>query len=259
MLPLASRLRQGLVRALYPRGSVRRVIRGPLRGSRFVVQPGMGGAFGLGVDSYGFAFFRSRVQPGDVIFDVGGNCGQLALLFSKLVGAPGKVVTFEPLPSNFEILLRNLRLNDCQNVDARPIAIGRNRDWLKFNFDPAYQMRGNLSGFSGASYEWSQSIEVDCDSLDNIASECGLAPNWLKIDVEGAGGEVVAGAERLIRECSPEIVFEMHATAEESPEFQCLKELRDRHGYALRMLDGTKLDHLTPEWGMPVWCSKTAI
>lgn len=256
-LPLARRVKQSLVRALYPRGSVRRVIRGPLRGARFVVQPGMGGAFGLGVDSYGFAFFRSRIRPGDVVFDVGGNCGQLALLFSMLIGPTGKVVTFEPLPSNHETLVRNLQLNHCDNVDARPIAVGRRRDRLKFDFDPDYRMRGNLAGFSGGDYQWSQSLEVDCDSLDNVTSECGLAPTWLKIDVEGAGGEVLAGAEQLIREHSPEIVFEMHATTEESPEFRCLKELRDRHGYSLRLLDGSSLDRLAPEWGMPVWCTKT--
>lgn len=249
-------MKQRLVRALYPRGSVRRVIRGPLKGARFVVQPGMGGAFGLGVDSYGFAFFQSRIHPGDVILDVGGNCGQLTLLFSKLAGSTGKVITFEPLPANCEMLVRNLRLNHCTNVDARQIAIGRRRERLKFNFDPDHRMRGNLAGHSGANYEWSQSIEVECDSLDNIASESSIVPNWLKIDVEGAGGEVVAGASQLIRQHSPEIVFEMHAATEDSPEFLCLRRLRDEHGYVLRTLDDAPIGTLSPEWGCPVWCSK---
>src|SRR6185503_4526303 len=79
-------------------------------------------------------FMRDQViEKGDVIFECGGHHGCSAILLSKWVGPEGKVVTFEPLPSNFEILEKNVRLNRLANVDARMEASGSRAGSITFD------------------------------------------------------------------------------------------------------------------------------
>ena len=47
------------------------------------------------------------LQPGMTVLDVGAHVGYYTQLFSKLAGASGRVIAFEPHPRTFEILRRN--------------------------------------------------------------------------------------------------------------------------------------------------------
>jgi FkbM family methyltransferase len=50
------------------------------------------------------------------------------------------------------------------------------------------------------SFEEALEIDVETDTLDNIVDEAGLdTVDFVKIDVEGAEGLVVKGAERTLR------------------------------------------------------------
>jgi FkbM family methyltransferase len=50
------------------------------------------------------------------------------------------------------------------------------------------------------SFEEALEIDVEADTLDNIVDEAGLdSIDFIKIDVEGAEGLVVKGAERTLR------------------------------------------------------------
>jgi hypothetical protein len=81
-------MRSLLARLLFPYGSIRRVLFGPLQGYQYVVQPGMGLTYALGYGA-GNDFLADRVESGEVVFDVGGNRGQFALFFAELVGEGG--------------------------------------------------------------------------------------------------------------------------------------------------------------------------
>ena len=49
-----------------------------------------------------------KVRPGDAVVDVGANVGLFAVFASRLVGAGGAVVSFEPASATFQCLERNL-------------------------------------------------------------------------------------------------------------------------------------------------------
>lgn len=246
---LASRL----IRALYPHGSVRRVLRGPLRGMRFVVQPGMGLSYALGLDVFSFPFLAARIRPGDVIYDIGANCGQMALFFSKATGPAGKVVSFEPVPRNFELLKRNLDLNGCANVQAENVALGSTSGIVPFSFDPERHTMGGLKGHLAKGEDWQQTIEVRCEKLDEFVERSGLIPSLMKIDVEGAGREVLAGAANTLARHKPSIFFEMHATIETCPELLAMRELQTQ-GYRILDLAGRPQEPVKPLWTKPLWC-----
>ena len=59
---------------------------------------------------------RFLPEQGDIVVDIGAHMGRYTIIGSKRVGAQGKVVAIEAHPSNFEMLNRNIKLNQLTNV-----------------------------------------------------------------------------------------------------------------------------------------------
>lgn len=60
--------------------------------------------------------FKKIVRHGMTVIDLGANIGYYTLIASKLVGESGKVYAFEPEPDNFNILVKNININNLKNV-----------------------------------------------------------------------------------------------------------------------------------------------
>ena len=247
-----------LAHLFYPRGSVRRVLRGPVRGLKFEVVSGMGATYALGMDVMNLGFLATKLQPGMVVYDVGGNCGQMALYFSAKVGGSGRVFSFEPVPENFARLSRNIRLNNLANVEAFETAVGSDLEPKSFCFDSAHHTMGTFTTTMVKLAAWEATITVLCTTLDAWAGDGRPGPSVIKIDVEGAGLEVIKGAASLIEKHRPGIYFEIHAADAEAPELKALAMLREKWGYRITDLNGTLQDKLGPMWGAAVWCEPPA-
>ena len=57
------------------------------------------------------------------VIDIGANIGYFTLLFAKLVGDKGKVISFEPEPCNFLFLEKNIASNNFIRVNAQNLAL----------------------------------------------------------------------------------------------------------------------------------------
>ena len=62
---------------------------------------------------------------------VRGNIGTTALLFSKMVGAKGRVFVFEPVM--YQTLRDNLRENKIENVEVIAAAVGDRDDQIEIH------------------------------------------------------------------------------------------------------------------------------
>ena len=204
---------QWLTRIAYPYGAVSTIRRGPLKGQRIVVSPSMGATYIWGAQNWSWT---REIQPGWTVYDIGANCGQSTLHLARAVGANGKVVAFEPVPENFKALARNVELNGLANVT--PVcAAASDRDGVDhFSFDRAHSTSGHLSPLGN--------IEVRLVRLDDGPWP---APHLIKLDVEGAAPQVLAGAQGLIAKRRPVIFMEMHSTEE----LQAAAEVMRVHGY----------------------------
>lgn len=67
------------------------------------------------------------IGQGDVVLECGGHYGCTAIVLSNWVGGDGKVVTFEPLPANCEIIDKNIQQNGLQNVILEGKVVGAER------------------------------------------------------------------------------------------------------------------------------------
>jgi FkbM family methyltransferase len=130
------------------------------------------------------------VAPGMTVVDVGANWGYFTLAASHWVGRAGRVVAFEPEPRLFAMLEANLRRNNLVQADGRRVAIAAGPNVVR------------LRPFDEASGNWGTSKLTDtadgtlCEAggLDHLLDREGIGVvDLLKIDVEGAEADVVAG------------------------------------------------------------------
>jgi FkbM family methyltransferase len=241
-----------LIRLVYPYGSERRVLRGPARGMRFIVEPGIGFTYAMGTELAAPRYFQRHLRPGMTVFDVGANRGQMTLLFAALVGPSGRIASFEPAPAEFHSLERNLALNALTNVRTFQAAAADGDQAVTFMYDPANPTQGKLRDVERTySLADARPLSVPAMRLDSVLAQ-GLRPDLIKIDVEGAAASVLRGATRTLEEVGPRIFLELHGPEEQAG---IRDELLTR-GYVAETLDGTRVADPAVGWHSPLWCFK---
>lgn len=139
--------------------------------------------------------YAQFVRPGDLVFDIGAHVGDRVAAFRRL-GA--RVVAVEPQPA-LNTTLRLLYGRD-RAVAIEGCAVGRNAGTieLKLNIDNPtvstasgefVQAAVGAPGWQGQT--WDKSIPVPLTTLDALIARHGR-PVFVKIDVEGFEGEVLA-------------------------------------------------------------------
>lgn len=137
-----------------------------------------------------------HITEGYKVFDIGGNIGQYAVLFSGLVGNTGKVYSFEPDAKNYAFLNFNKNINFRSNLNCLNIGVGEKAGKLTFYRDTITGgRRGSFKQqFVKDAFEGKKQ-EVEVRTLDSLVEEFGK-PDFIKIDVEGFEEVVLAGQKK---------------------------------------------------------------
>ena len=138
--------------------------------------------------------FRVVLRENDVVFDVGANIGAFSVPLSKMVGARGLVLCFEPLRHLSQILAANLALNELTNAHVLNLAVGKEVGTVPVPlFD--YGGVGNYGAHSLlVKQEWSRILHetVPLGTLDAYLSLVDdVCPRLIKVDVEGMEARAV--------------------------------------------------------------------
>jgi FkbM family methyltransferase len=142
---------------------------------------------------------RKLISPSDICIDVGANIGYYTTLLSSLA-SHGQVHAFEPVPINFYLLNFNIELNQLKNVIPNLGALGENTGKISFSVsrDGAY----SSINATGRAVE-ACLIETEVQTIDKyLATRELIRVDFIKVDVEGAEGLVVAGAKNLLADPS---------------------------------------------------------
>src|SRR5919106_1368830 len=139
-------------------------------------------------------------KQGDIVVDVGAHMGRYTIIASKRVGANGKVVAIEAHPNNFEMLNRNIELNQLTNVIPLNYAAYSKDKKIKLylpEVESGYTIYNTI--MSNRARTEDKFVEVNANTLDYILQLKGIMDvNWIKIDVEGAEFEVLKGASNVL-------------------------------------------------------------
>jgi FkbM family methyltransferase len=199
---------------LLPTTSVMPILRGPLRGKKWIVSS-QRHAFWLGsYEPEMQRLFVKLVKLGSVFYDIGANVGFYSLLASQLVGT-GKVIAFEPSPENVRYLRRHLDLNQCSNVEIFDLAICDREGCAYFAEDQTGSM-GRLEPRGGR--------QVRTSTLDALLRAQNIPPpDYLKMDIEGAEFQALLGARECFQRYKPVLFLATHG--------------KDVHGYCCQLLN----------------------
>jgi FkbM family methyltransferase len=152
--------------------------------------------------------FRQAAGPGSVALDIGANVGAYALLLGQWVGPGGAVFAFEPAPLPFEGLTRHVALNHLTGVvHPERAAVGSTTTTAPF-----VVARTLGEGRLASSRDAGATIDVPVTTVDAYCAEHRLAPDFIKVDVEGNELAVLQGARETIRNAPDSLALfvEMH-------------------------------------------------
>lgn len=135
--------------------------------------------------------FRKLAKDSRVIVDVGANVGKYTILAGK-TNQNSVITAIEPQADNFVTLVKNIKLNELQNVITSKIALGSMKGSGKLYEGSNKQ---NLGGYS-LEIKTDSCEEVRIDTLDNLFDFIDL----IKIDTEGSEFEILKGATRILSE-----------------------------------------------------------
>jgi FkbM family methyltransferase len=176
------------------------------------------------------AFVRKLLRRGMNAIDVGANYGLYALTIARLVGPDGMVWAFEPAKATIACLRRSIERNRLDNVQLLETALSDREGQAALQVDENSELN-RLSAEPGARTE-----RVSLTTLDHqraLFNERTI--DFIKLDAEGEEARIVQGADRLLAEHSPLIMFELrHGTTVNSG----LPQMFTDRGYGLYRLLG---------------------
>ncbi|HKO97124.1 MAG TPA: FkbM family methyltransferase [Pyrinomonadaceae bacterium] len=157
--------------------------------------------------------FKQSLGPGGVALDIGANVGCYSMLFGQWVGQAGRVFAFEPAPETFAGLKEHIRLNQLDGVIS-PIEAAVSDQSEKADF--LLNEHGGMSRLAASADDASQAmtVRVPTITVDDFCARENIAPDLIKIDVEGFELMVLRGARETIKKGGADLsVFvEMHPT-----------------------------------------------
>ena len=136
------------------------------------------------------AYLLHVSRPDDLFLDVGANVGAYTILACGVQGARG--CAFEPVPSTFQKLHRNIRFNGLDRIVAcHNVGVGDCNTTLRFTM-----CEDSMNHVALGTELTGDTIEVPVNTLDDVLRD--ESPTIMKIDVEGYELPVVRGSTALL-------------------------------------------------------------
>ena len=171
------------------------------------------------VEDYKISGFE--VKEDDVIIDIGAHIG-LFSLFASQYCKNGKILCYEPVKENFEILIENLELNKINNIAPFNFAVSKNDEKTKMYLNSDDSAHSIFS--SGENF-----VEVESTTIKTIFDENNLDHcNLLKLDCEGAEYEIIESIPNEYFLKIDKIIIEYHLATKKSKLYEnLLKKLNE--------------------------------
>ncbi|MBD2602090.1 FkbM family methyltransferase [Microcystis viridis] len=157
--------------------------------------------------------WRTQIRHDMTVIDVGANVGVYTFSAAQRVGETGKVIAIEPFKACVNCLQETSRINQLPWVKIYEAAASDHCGSAKLSLHNASELNEVISDNSPSS-DSANTVTIQCLTLDSLIETENLTRvDWLKIDAEGHEIKVLQGAERLLTEFKPNIIYENIAGA----------------------------------------------
>lgn len=163
-------------------------------------------------------YHRLKINKGDTVVDIGAHIGAFSIMAGRKTGVNGNVYAYEPVPSTFDILRRNIYINSLQNIiSPYKLCISDKRGEKKFYLFK----KDDKSLFHSSSFYQEQlkvidasiceKIEVKCITFEDIIKSNSIDRiNVLKMDCEGEEYNLLFGTSTSIYKRIDKMCIEYH-------------------------------------------------
>jgi FkbM family methyltransferase len=156
------------------------------------------------------------LRSGDTVIEVGAHIGYLTTYFAQLVGSKGHVLTFEPSDENADYLADNVRDLAWVTIDRHGVAdfMGTARFFVESITGQNNSLYADYAVFdenaknAGLTAERTE-MSIEVTTIDHAVAEHGIAPNFVKIDIEGAELDALRGMTETLKTCQPAVFIEI--------------------------------------------------
>ena len=148
------------------------------------------------------------LKKDNIAVDVGANAGIVSTLMSACVGPKGSVYAFEPHPTIFDLLKRNVAQNGyADRTSCKNCAVSDQVGSIFLSVPEDHEANIGTAHVSSSGGAGGKSCQAT--TLDEQFAENSTVINLLKIDTEGHEPEVLRGANKILSSGSVQtVVFE---------------------------------------------------
>jgi len=147
-----------------------------------------------------------QCSASETIFDIGANIGYISLCVAKTF-QEARVFSFEPIPSTFEQLCSNIKLNNINTIVPLSHGLSNQTGLVDFFFYPEGSVNSSLQQL--VTTENLITIKTSVTTLDEVVQDLDVAPDFIKCDVEGAELLVFQGGKNILQTVQPIVYTEM--------------------------------------------------
>lgn len=149
---------------------------------------------------------RAVLNAGDTFVDIGANIGYFTALAAHLVGPEGRVIAWEPLDKNVQLIYATAWENGFRNVTVYPFAASSEVRLVPMISSPLSSNAGIRRGEIGSErtriIAQTQRLDDQLAHLDRL--------DVIKFDIEGHEIHAWRGAGRLLSTHRPHVLTEFH-------------------------------------------------
>jgi FkbM family methyltransferase len=159
--------------------------------------------------------FSRLLQPENIVLDIGANIGYYSVILAKqLAKIDGKLLAFEPVTANYNVLVQNIKANDLEKtVTTYKIGLGATEETLEIVMTEDGET-GNaviLNDVLKNERRFSNIERIPIQKMDVFAEQNNITRcDFIKIDIEGAEIFFSRGAKQFLSKTQPIIYAEFN-------------------------------------------------
>ena len=186
-------------------------------------------------------YLLKNLRKGDIFVDAGAHLGFYSLLASRITGPKGKVFSIEASKAVFGVLKRNTQKH--KNIRVFNLAVALKEDILQFHeFPILYSEHNTIRPDRFSQSDWVKKnpplkVKVEANSLDAMLEDWMVHPDFIKIDVEGAQYDAIAGLKSCLEYCQPVIAMAYHARGRSNHAHNKALKLLSTFGYYPHLIE----------------------
>lgn len=177
--------------------------------------------------------YKQLLPPNALILDCGANIG-LSVIWLKQCYPAARIIAFEPDPTNFLLLEKNINSYNLDNITCHPAAVWKEDTQLTFSGG-----EGMASGLTTTNSK--DAITVNCLQLKKFLSQ---PVDFLKLDIEGAEWDVITDCAESLGVVN-RIFVEYHGQFTDQDKLIQILDILKKAGFQFYLREAAAL-HPTP-------------